>query len=199
MNQTITNLVINADEAMPQGGLLNIGAKNTVIKRKSALPLPAGKYVEITIQDFGVGIPEEHLGSIFEPYFTTKQKESGLGLATTYSVIKKHDGYITAESELGAGTTFHIYLPASKKPLPKRKGEEAIKSAFLGQGKILVMDDEETITEMLSNTLSDGGYEVEVTRDGEEAIKRYAKAKESGQPFDAVILELTIPGGMGGK
>ena len=122
-----------------------------------------------------------------------------MGLATTYSIIRKHDGYITVKSELGAGTTFHIYLPASEKHLTKRKSEESIKSASLGRGKILVMDDEEMITEMLSNLLSEVGYEVEVTGDGEEAIKRYAKAKELGHPFDAVILDLTIPGGMGGK
>ncbi|MFC1943434.1 PAS domain S-box protein [Chloroflexota bacterium] len=199
MNQAITNLVINADEAMPQGGLLNIVAKNTVIRGKTVLPLPEGKYVEITMQDFGFGIAEEHLDRIFEPYFTTKQKGSGLGLATTYSIIKKHDGYITVKSELRAGTTFNIYLPASKKPLPKRKRKESMQPAFLGQGKILVMDDDKAITEMLSNMLSEGGYEVEVTRDGEEAIERYAKAKESGQPFDAVILDITIPGGMGGE
>jgi len=199
MNQAITNLILNADEAMPQGGLVNIGAKNTVIKGKTTLPLPKGNYVEITIQDFGVGIAKEHLGRIFEPYFTTKQKGSGLGLATTYSVLKRHDGYITVKSKLGAGTTFYIYLPASKKPLANRKVEEPAQPAFPGKGKILVMDDEEAVTEMLSNMLSDGGYEVVVTRDGEEAVERYAKAKESGQPFDAVILDITIPGGMGGK
>jgi PAS domain S-box-containing protein len=200
MSQVITNLVINADEAMPEGGLLNIGAKNTVIERK-ALPLPKGDYVEITVEDHGVGIQEKHLGRIFEPYFTTKQKGTGLGLATTYSIIKNHNGYITVESEPGVGTTFHIYLPASKKPVTKKEEVEegAVQAAFPGRKRILVMDDEETIRDMLSNALSTAGFEVELASDGKEAIERYEKAMELGQPFDAVIMDLTIPGGMGGK
>jgi len=162
MNQVITNVVINADQAMPGGGTVNIGAKNTIIKRKGALPLPKGNYVEITVEDHGVGIAKEHLGRIFEPYFTTKQKGSGLGLATAYSVIKNHDGYVTVESELGVGTTFHIYLPASKKPAPAKKeaGEEA---PVRGKGRILVMDDEEMIRLLLSRMLTGAGYDVELT------------------------------------
>ncbi len=200
MSQVITNLVINADEAMPEGGLLDIGAKNTVIKRKRALPLPKGDFVEITVEDHGVGIPKEHLGRIFEPYFTTKQKGTGLGLATVYSIIRNHDGYITVESEPGVGTTFHIYLPASKKPVTKKEEvEEAVQAAFRGRKRILVMDDEGAIRDVLSNMLSTAGFEVELASDGKEAIKRYEKAMELGQPFDAVILDLTVPGGMGGK
>jgi PAS domain S-box-containing protein len=170
MNQVITNLVVNADQAMPEGGIINIGAKNTVIKRKGALPLPRGNYVEITVEDQGVGIPEEHLGRIFEPYFTTKQKGSGLGLATSYSIIKNHDGYITVKSELGVGTTFHIYIPASKKPAPAKK-EVAEEALVRGQGRILVMDDEEIIREMLSRMLSLAGYEVELASNGAEAVQ----------------------------
>ena len=199
MNQVVTNLVINADEAMPEGGLLEIRAKNLAIKRRSALPLPKGNYVEITIKDHGAGIAKEHLDKIFEPYFTTKQKGSGLGLATAYSIIKSHDGYIMGESELGVGATFYIYLPASEKLIPTKTAEEAVQAVFLGKRKILVMDDEEMIREMLSSMLSTAGYKVELASNGAEAIKRYAKAKESEQPFDAVILDLTVPGGMGGK
>jgi two-component system, cell cycle sensor histidine kinase and response regulator CckA len=200
MSQVITNLVINADEAMPEGGLMVIGAKNTVIKRKGALPLPKGDYVEITVEDHGIGILGKYLGRIFDPYFTTKQKGTGLGLATTYSIIKNHDGYITVESEPGVGTTFHIYLPASKKPVTKQgEVEEAVQAASLGRKRILVMDDEETIRDLLSNMLSTAGFEVELASDGKEAIERYEKAMELGQPFDAVIMDLTIPGGMGGK
>jgi nitrogen-specific signal transduction histidine kinase/ActR/RegA family two-component response regulator len=201
MSQVITNLVINADEAMPKGGLLAIRAKNTVIEREGVLPpLPEGDYVEITVEDYGVGIPKEHLGRIFDPYFTTKQKGTGLGLATTHSIIKNHGGCITVESEPGAGTTFHIYLPASKKPVTKKEEvEEAVQAAFPGRKRILVMDDEETIRDMLSNMLSTAGFEVELASDGKEAIERYEKAMELGQPFDAVIMDLTIPGGMGGK
>ena len=198
VNQVIANIVINADEAMPEGGILNIGAKNTLIKRKRAFPLPEGDYVEITIEDHGIGIPKEHIAKIFDPYFTTKQKGSGLGLATTYSIIKNHSGHITVESTATVGTTFHIYLPASKKAMPKKK-EERIQPPFLGRGRILVVDDEETIRELLHAELTDIGYEVELAGDGAEALERYMKARESGNPFDAVIMDLTIPGGMGGK
>jgi len=199
MNQVITNLVINASEAMPEGGLLNIGARNNVIQGQEALLLPEGKYVEITVKDRGIGIAKKHLGRIFEPYFTTKQKGSGLGLATTYSIVRRHDGYVTAKSTPTAGTTFYIYLPASEKPIPRKQAEYAVQAAFLGKGRILVMDDEEAIREMLDNMLRAAGYEVELTSDGAEAIERYIKAKETGELFDAVILDLTVPGGMGGK
>ena len=198
INQVIANLVINADEAMPEGGVLNIGAKNTVIKRKGVLPLPKGNYVEITIENHGVGISKKHLARIFDPYFTTKQKGSGLGLATAYYIIKNHDGYITAESTQNVGTTFHIYLPASEKPIPAKKKAVA-ETAIAGKGRVLVMDDEEVIRKLLHDDLTDVGYEVEVTVNGAETIERYRKAKESGRPFDAVILDLTVPGGMGGK
>jgi two-component system cell cycle sensor histidine kinase/response regulator CckA len=198
MNQVITNLVLNAEEAMPQGGVLNIRAENIEVKGGRDLPLPEGNYIEITIEDRGTGIPKEHLGRIFEPYFTTKQKGSGLGLATAYSIIRNHDGYITAESELGVGTTFHIYLPASKKPAPKKEEEVVVEAPAHSKGKILVMDDEQIIREMLGNMLPLAGYDVELTGDGAETIEHYNKARESGQPFDAVIMDLTIPGGMGG-
>jgi len=198
MNQVISNLVINADEAMPEGGILNIGIKNRVVKTRNTLPLPEGNYVEITIEDHGVGISKEHLRKIFDPYFTTKQKGSGLGLSTAYSIIKNHGGYITAKSKLEVGTTFRIYLPASEKPIPAKK-EEVAEMAIAGKGRVLVMDDEEVIRELLHDELTDIGYEVELAVDGAEAIEQYTKAKESGQPFDAVILDLTVPGGMGGK
>jgi len=199
INQVIANLVINADQAMPEGGIINIGARNTVIKRKGALPLPKRNYLEITIEDHGVGISKEHLDKIFDPYFTTKQKGSGLGLATTYSILKKHDGHITAESELGIGTTFSIYLPASRKKQVSAKKEAIKEVPVRGEGKILVMDDEEVIREMLSKMLSLAGYEVTLAEDGAETIEQYTKAKEAGKPFGAVIMDLTIPGGMGGK
>jgi len=199
ISQVITNLVINADEAMPGGGTIDIGTENTVVKGKGALLLPKGNYIKITVKDHGIGIPQEHLGKIFDPYFTTKQKGSGLGLATAYSIIKNHDGHITVESELGVGTTFCIYLPASQKPVPVKKRVKKEGAPARGKGRILVMDDEEIIREMLNKMLPLAGYEVELTSDGAEAIKQYAKAMESGQPFDAVIMDLTIPGGIGGR
>jgi len=197
MSQVINNLVINADQAMPEGGTISISAENIVVKPALALPLKNGKYVKITIKDQGTGIPEEHLQKIFDPYFTTKQKGSGLGLAVTYSIIKNHDGYITAESELGAGTAFHIYLPSSQKKIDKKKSSGDL--PVPGKGKILLMDDEDIVRDAVGRILESLGYTVEFVRDGAEAYVVYKMAKESGQPFDAVIMDLTIPGGMGGK
>ena len=172
INQVIYNLVINADEAMPSGGVLGIRAKNTIIGTRSALPLDKGKYVEIIVEDQGTGIPKEHLDRIFDPYFTIKQKGSGLGLATAYSIINNHRGYITVKSKLSVGTSFHIYLPASEKPLlAEKETEPAVQ--LVGEGRILVMDDEDSIRELLNSELSDDGYEVELARDGAEAIKLY--------------------------
>jgi len=198
MNQVINNLVINANEAMPTGGIINIKAKNITIKKRGRLPLSRGNYIKIFVEDHGIGIPEGLLTRIFEPYFTTKQKGSGLGLATTYSVIKNHDGHITVTSKRDIGTTFCIYLPASKRLPPKAK-ETVEEKALTGGGRILVMDDEESIREMLSSMLGLAGYEVEVTSGGAEAIEQYSKFREAKKPFDAVILDLTVPGGMGGK
>jgi len=198
MNQVISNLVINADEAMPGGEVLDIRAKNTLVGAGGTLPLPEGKYVEITIEDHGVGISTEYLDKIFDPYFTTKQKGSGLGLTIVHSIIKNHSGYIITTSKLNAGTTFYIYLPASERPNPVRRKSE-VDTRVTGRGRILVMDDEEMIREMLSKMLVLAGYEVELASDGAEAVERYIKAKERGQPFAAVILDLTVPGGMGGR
>ena len=199
ISQVISNLAINADESMPEGGIINMSAKNTAIRTGSSLPLRKGKYIEIRVEDHGTGIRKEHLERIFDPYFTTKQKGSGLGLATTYSIIKNHNGYITAHSELAVGTTFHIYLPASQNPISVKKEVIVEDTLANGKGRILIMDDEEVIRELLLQELSDAGYEVELTKDGAEAIEQYAKAKKSGQPFDAVIMDVTIPGGTGGK
>jgi PAS domain S-box-containing protein len=197
IRQVITNLIINAGEAMPEGGTVNIQARNSALKTDSVLPLSQGRYVEIVVEDHGIGIAQEHLNKIFDPYFTTKQKGSGLGLSTTYSIIAKHDGRITVESELGIGTTFHIYLPASKKRISRRR-EVVVDHIVVGQGKILVMDDEKNIREIVKTILTGEGYDVEIASDGAAAVKRYIKAKESGQPFGMVILDLTVPGGMGG-
>jgi PAS domain S-box-containing protein len=198
INQVISNIVINAEQSMPQGGALNIEAKNLVIRSGRVLPLTNGDYVHIAIKDRGVGIPREHLGKIFDPFFTTKQKGSGLGLSTAYSIVKNHDGHIAVESKPGTGTTFHIYLPASEKQAPAEE-EAVMETTLRGKGRILVMDDEEIIREMLSKMLSLVGYEVELVQDGAEAIERYAEAKGAKRTFDAVIMDLTIPGGMGGK
>jgi two-component system cell cycle sensor histidine kinase/response regulator CckA len=200
INQVINNLVINAVQAMPEGGKLEVRAENVTLgadRTEQSLPLQGDKYVKISIQDQGVGIPEAYIHKIFDPYYTTKKKASGLGLAISYSIIKKHLGYITAESELGLGTTFHIFLPASEKEVPAEK--KAAEIPLAGNQRVLVMDDEEMVRDVAGTMLEHIGYEVEVTRNGAEAIASYKQAKGSHAPFAAVILDLTIPGGMGGK
>jgi CheY-like chemotaxis protein len=183
---------------MPDGGEIKAMARNISVTKRSTLPLSKGNYVEIIIEDKGVGIPKEHLDRIFDPYFSTKQKGSGLGLTTAYSIIKNHGGYITVDSKLGVGTTLSIYLRATKERIPKRK-QEVTQPPSLGIKRILVMDDSEIVRRSLSDSIQDIGYEAEFAHEGSEAVELYSQAKDSGQPFDAVLLDLTVPGGMGGK
>lgn len=200
ISRVIQNLVINADQSMPEGGAIKVQAENVVVDAKDNLPLKDGKYVKISIQDGGIGIPEEYLQRIFDPYFSTKQKGSGLGLATVYSVIKNHDGYITVDSQVGIGSTFHVYFPASPGQPPVEEEEENVEiNPVAGEGRVLVMDDEENIRELVKEMLGSLGYEVTTAMDGAEAIELYRDARDSGQPFDAVITDLTVPGGMSGK
>ncbi len=161
------------------------------------LPLQEGKYIKIVIQDEGTGIPEENLPRIFDPYFTTKQKGSGFGLATDYSIVKRHDGHITVKSEVGTGTAFTIYLPAVEGKLLPKKDLKAQK--LHRKGRALVMDDEEPVRTVLSLMLEKIGYAVDLTGDGSEAVEMYSRAKGLKKPFDIVFMDLTVPGGMGGK
>ncbi len=199
IGQVIQNLVINALQAMPEGGKLIVKAENVVLSERSDPPLPPGKYIKLSIKDTGCGIPKEILRHIFDPYFTTKKTGSGLGLAIVHSIIQKHGGYITVRSELGRGTEFIIYLPAigSVSFSEKKKEDEVIKEK--GKGRILIMDDDELVVSSLKDMISFLGYEVDTARNGEEAIALYKKAMESGKPFDLVIMDLTIKGGIGGK
>ena len=197
ISQVIHNLVINADQAMPEGGIIEIHADNITVGSESGLPLNVGKYIKLTIRDHGIGIPKEYLSKIFDPYFTTKQKGSGLGLTVAYSIIKNHDGLITVESELGKGTVFYIYIPASKKQIHAKNDAE--RKPITGKGKILVMDDEEIIREALDAILTILGYQTDFAKNGEETIALFKEAKELEEPFDLVIMDLTIKGGMGGK
>ncbi|MBM4288369.1 MAG: PAS domain S-box protein [Deltaproteobacteria bacterium] len=197
INQAINNLLINADQAMPLGGDIYLKAENVDITDTSLLPLKPGLYVKVAITDQGIGIPPDQLSKVFDPFFTTKRRGSGLGLSTVYTIIKNHEGYITVESSPRGGATFVIYLPAipKKGPLPKAK---KVKLDF-GQGKILLMDDEEMILGVSSAMLRRLGYEVVVAQDGALAIDYYRQAMAEGEPFDAVILDLTVPGGLGAK
>jgi PAS domain S-box-containing protein len=197
ISQVIGNLVINAEHAMPGGGVIHVRIENLLVTEDDELPLADGKYVRLSIKDHGAGIPAEVLPKIFDPYFTTKQKGTGLGLAIAYSIVKGHDGLVTVESEIGVGTTFHIYLPASQKPVAKEKNSG--QRVVTGAGRILVMDDEEPIRDMAMAMLSMLGYGVDVAKDGEEAFDLYRLAKDSHDPYTAVILDLTISGAMGGR
>jgi len=199
VSQAISNLVINADQAMPDGGVISIRAENMMVSKNNRLSLKAGKYIKLSIKDQGVGIQDEHLPKIFDPYFTTKQNRSGLGLSTAYAIIKKHEGYISVESRVRGGTTFCIYLPASDRDIPVMYDAVAEKISLGRRRKILFMDDQKIIRDMVKRMLTHLKYEVELASEGNEAIELYQKAKASKRPFDAVILDLTIPGGLGGK
>ncbi|MCC7431787.1 PAS domain S-box protein, partial [bacterium] len=199
INQVINNLVINATHAMPDGGKILVKAENLKITSNDLLPIENGDYIKISVQDFGIGIAKESFKKIFDPYFTTKEKGHGLGLATTYSIIKKHNGFINLDSEVGKGTTFYIYLPACKNGEKNMEQEKKQISTKTNKGKILVMDDDEQIREMLCEMIEMLGYNVELAKDGEETIEIYRNFLNTSERVDLLIMDLTIPGGMGGK
>jgi signal transduction histidine kinase/CheY-like chemotaxis protein len=196
--RVINNIVINATQAMPLGGELEISAENMVLVPENNLMKRKGNYVMITIKDHGLGIPKEHLNKIFDPYFTTKETGTGLGLAIVYSIITKHGGYVDVKSEVGLGTTFQLYFPASDEQTLFVEKETAAK-IHLGKGKILVMDDDISIQLMLKRILVALGYEVIYCSNGIEAIEIVKDAKMSNAPFDLAIMDLTVQGGLGGK
>jgi PAS domain S-box-containing protein len=195
ISQVFNNLLINADQAMPEGGTITVAAENVTLGDE--LPLAPGDYVKVTVSDQGVGIPQNYLGKIFDPYFTTKQKGSGLGLATSYSIIRNNSGYISVESKVGKGTSFYVYLPAVQ--AGKLPQERVAPEVIMGQGRVLIMDDDEMVRDMLGEMLDKLGYEADSAVNGEEAIKKYQEALEANRPFSAAIFDLTVPGGMGGK
>lgn len=198
MNQVINNIILNASESMPRGGNITIKAENTEIGRHGKIPLEKGKYVKVTIRDTGIGILREHLPKIFDPFFTTKQRGSGLGLSTVFSIIQKHKGFVYADSESGIGTSFHIYLPAVVEPKKKTEPEEEKQKFAQYEGRVLIMDDKSFIRKAAQRALNLFGFEVNGAEDGEEAITLYKEAMEKGTPYNVVILDLTIPGAMGG-
>ncbi len=215
IEQVFSNLIVNARQAMPDGGAISIEIENEIIStRQYSSILAEGNYLKIKIKDTGQGIPLEIIPNIFDPYFTTKKTGSGLGLATTHSIIQKHNGYILVSSEIGAGTEFTIYLPATGHKNIYNSQESKDKNLFnpyfsqvnekntsdsLKSKKILIMDDELMIQETLSSMLSMLGYETEAVSNGQEAIKKYETKLKKGDLYDFVILDLTIAGGMGGK
>jgi CheY-like chemotaxis protein len=189
-SQVIHNLVLNAVQAMPQGGQITIDGRN--------LPgwQPERDFVEISITDTGVGIPETHLEKIFDPYFTTTQG-SGLGLASCYSIINKHQGSIVAESVAGQGSTFRLLLPAARDHQVVPQTLEAAR--LTGTHRVLVMDDEEIVRGLAKAILEQLGYRADCVEDGSQATEAYLQAQKEQAPFAAVILDLTVPGGVGGK
>ena len=198
LSQVINNLVINAQQAMPMGGTITITARNVVLTSSMQISLPLGNYVKIAVQDTGVGIPQQYLNKLFMPFFTTKQKGCGLGLAVCYSIIKKHDGYIGVTSEPGVGSTFYLYLPATL--VEQKEAGPTIKTGLLlGKGKIMVLDDEPFILDVVAKMLKTLGYTPVAIAYPNEAIATYAKSLASDAPIRAAILDLTIPGNQGGK
>ncbi|MDQ5985211.1 MAG: Sensor histidine kinase RcsC [Syntrophus sp. SKADARSKE-3] len=200
IGQVIRNLVLNAREAMPRGGIITVEAQNIVLQGQSSPTfLPDGNYVKVSISDQGEGIRSDDLPKIFDPYFSTKErgnlKGMGLGLTICHSIIDKHNGVLSVETEPGMGTTFHIYLPAPINPLIE---EKAVRQVSERSGRILVMDDEEMMRTLLGKTLMRAGYDVDLAKDGEEALSIYFKQRGEGRRYDVVILDLTIRGGMGG-
>ncbi len=200
ITDVISNLSINAREAMPAGGTLHICARNVVDIDEAVAPTLSGDYIKLIMKDEGIGIPTSIIRRVFDPYFTTKHAGSGLGLAIVHGIVNRHKGHISIESEPNVGTTFTVFLPADttfyrpvKDPLPLPEASDSLSC------HVLIMDDEEMILSTTSMMLEELGCTVETAVNGSEAIDRYIAAKTQGKPFDVAIMDLTIAGGMGGK
>jgi CheY-like chemotaxis protein len=199
IEQVINALMINAREAMPHGGTVCVSARNMELEDEEGALLPRGRYLKITVADRGCGIDEEFVTKIFDPYFTTKPNGSGLGLAISYSVVKRHGGLLYLENSSSEGSTFSFYLPASdentviSEPMVSERF-----TPFHHHNRVLVMDDEAAVRELISDLLVTLGFEVTAVPDGVEAVKTYERALRQGETFQAVILDATIRGGMGG-
>jgi len=197
IGQVIQNLVINADQSMPEGGTISIRAENVTVGEGAAASLKAGRYIRISVVDQGVGIPDGHLSKIFDPFYSTKEKGSGLGLSTAYTIVKRHGGAIRAASAPGRGSTFDVYLPATDRPLEPADPEASRPPS--GRGRILLVDDEEAVRKVCGEILKRLGYTVAFAEEGAEGIRLFEEAARGAEPFDLVIMDLTIPGGVGGK
>jgi PAS domain S-box-containing protein len=199
ISQVIQNIVLNASHAMPEGGIIAISCENlSSVDKKTMARGKRDKFIKISIQDNGIGIPQKLIDKIFDPYFSTKQEGSGLGLAICQSIISKHNGDIFVESSPGEGTTLTIYLPASDKPQPHPQ-EKIEDYKIASQAKILIMDDDEMVRNVAKAMLTKLGNEVILSEHGAEAVILYQEAMNSGNSIQLVIMDLTIPGGMGGK
>jgi len=199
LHQAFSNLIINAIQAMPTGGNVTVSAANKTVETDDGQDLPCGRYVKVTVSDQGCGIPSDILSQIFDPYFTTKPTGSGLGLTSAYSIIKRHGGNIQVVSLPGSGATFDIHISAADEMLGKSTSVPGQLSKAMPGKSILVMDDIATIRSLASAMLEELGYTVVTCAEGSEAVKLYCESKERGEAFAAVILDMTVPGGMGGK
>jgi two-component system cell cycle sensor histidine kinase/response regulator CckA len=202
--QVFTNLLINAQQAMPHGGVVTVRAENVfelMGKSQHALRVEAGAYVRVSIADQGIGIPKEHMARIFDPYFSTKQRGSGLGLATTYSIVKNHGGLIGVDSRLGQGTTMEVHFPASGLGAlgDERDAHALVVKSGHGRPRVLVMDDEASVRTLAANMLEFLGYDAEIVDNGSAAVERFKRAVGNKRPFDAVMLDLVVPGDMGAR
>jgi CheY-like chemotaxis protein len=195
IRQVIHNIVSNAVDAMPTGGTVTVSCACIIPGSDERIPATMGPAVKISVRDEGTGINQADLPRIFDPFFTLKQKRSGLGLATSYSIVKNHGGVITAESQPGLGTVFHLYLPAVEGALSGLKVATPTGSA----ARILVMDDEKMVRDVAGQMLRHMGHEVSFAADGIDAVRLYWEAKDQERLFDIVVLDMTIPGGPGGK
>lgn len=197
ISQVIRNLVLNATQAMPEGGAIRIATSNERIAAVAHPVLAEGEYVRVTVADTGTGIAPENMGKIFEPYFTTRAQGHGLGLATVFSIVKRHQGHIEVSSVPAKGSVFSIWLPVA--PAPRQEPPKKPATSIAQGKRVLFMDDEAPILKMAEKLMNRLGLEFVSAADGKEAIERYRSAKDSGRPFDLVVMDLTIPGGMGGK
>jgi len=199
ISQVIQNLILNARDAMSGNGIITINCDNYQPQEDDSLPLRGSNFIRITVEDQGTGIPKKLQDKIFDPYFTTKQTGNGLGLAITHSIIKKHGGHITVSSEQDRGATFTLYLPASEINPQENKQQPASVSFTPSPKTIMLMDDEEIVRKVATAMFEQLGHTVIQTSDGEEAIEMYRQLWEDGQAPDIVLMDLTIPGGMGGE
>lgn len=200
IHRVVNNLAINAVQACPAGGRLFVTASNVEVTREEPVGgLATGDYVRVSVRDTGCGISPEHIGRIFDPYFTTKSAGSGLGLSTSYSILRNHEGLLQAESTLGEGSTFSMYLPVGGAALESSPALVDINNEpRASKGRVLFMDDEEVLQEMVAAMLEYLGFEPVTASDGQEAIRLFLKSRDEGRPISAVIVDLTVPGGMGG-
>jgi PAS domain S-box-containing protein len=197
ITQVISNLVINAHQAMPDGGTITVSAENAVFAPEAPPPASEGNYIKLTVSDQGAGVPEEHASRIFDPYYTTKEQGSGLGLATAYSIIRKHGGWIVVESRPGEGASFCFYLPAAPGEAVDDAGKEPPSPGRAA--RILLLEDDAMIAESLAMALEESGFRAKAATDGADIVRMYREAFEAGRPFAAVVMDLTVPEGMGGR